>query len=155
MTAVNPETDLLIERRMRAAPETVWRCWEEPDLFRAWFTPPPVEVTDVDNELVPGGRAYVVMKLPDGTLMPSDGAFVHVERHRRLVFTDTMLRGFRPAPAPFMTADVTLTPADGGTLYRAHVMHADADARRRHEEMGFHDGWGTTLEQLDRLSATL
>jgi len=28
------------------------------------------------------------------------------------------------------------------------VKHADAASRRRHEEMGFFDGWGKALEQL-------
>ena len=28
------------------------------------------------------------------------------------------------------------------------VMHGDEASTRRHEEMGFHDGWGKALEQL-------
>ena len=27
-------------------------------------------------------------------------------------------------------------------------MHPDPEARRSHDEMGFHDGWGTALDQL-------
>ncbi len=151
----NPETDLQIERLIRAAPDTVWRCWEEPELFRQWFVPKPVEVTEVDNDLRAGGRAFNVMKLPDGTLMENDGCFLLADKARRLVFTDGMLPGFRPAPDCFMVADVTLTPQDGGTLYHAHVMHRTAEQRESHEKMGFLDGWGTTLGQLDALAQTL
>lgn len=148
----NPETDLRIERLMNAAPETIWRCWEEPELFKQWFVPHPVEVTEVDNDLRPGGRAFNVMKLPDGTLMENDGCFLLADRHTRLVFTDGVLSGFRPSPKPaFMTADVRLIPQDGGTLYHAHVMHSDSNKRAEHEKMGFFDGWGTTLEQLAAL----
>ena len=43
------ERDLRIEKFMKARPETIWRCWEEPDLFKRWFTPPPVKVTEVEN----------------------------------------------------------------------------------------------------------
>ena len=95
------------------------------------------------------------MKLPDGTEMPSEGAFLLVEPYRRLVYTDATGPGFRPKDAPFMTADTRLTPTDEGTLYSAHVMHADAEARKRHEDMGFHDGWGTTFGQLADLAAKL
>ncbi|MCK0149700.1 SRPBCC domain-containing protein [Marivita sp. S6314] len=152
----NPETDLQIERVMRASPEAIWRCWEEPDLFKQWFVPPPVEVTEVDNDLRSGGRAFNVMKLPDGTLMENDGCFLLAEPCRRLVFTDGCLKGFRPAPTPaFMTADVRLIPQDGGTLYTAHVMHSDAAKKVEHEKMGFHDGWGTTFGLLDQLARTL
>src|SRR6056297_2179348 len=75
MADMNPETDLEIERMIRAAPETIWRCWSEPDLFRQWFTPPGVEVTECENVLEPGGRAFCVMKLPDGALIPGTGVF--------------------------------------------------------------------------------
>lgn len=152
----NPDTDLKIERLMKATPETIWRCWAEPDLFKQWFVPPPVEVTEVENDLRPGGRAFNVMKLPDGTLMENDGCFLLAERHRRLVFSDAVRSGFRPAPnAGFMTADVRLIPQEGGTLYQAHVMHFDAEKRLEHEKMGFHEGWGTTLDQLAELVTRL
>ncbi len=150
-----PETDLRIERHMKARPETIWRCWEEPDLFKQWFTPPPVEVTEVENILEPGGRAFVTMKLPDGTLMSTEGCFLSVKKPNLLVYSDAMTAGFRPAPEPFMTAIVETIEQDGGTVYRATVLHADQDARKKHEGFGFHDGWGTTLDQLARLVEAL
>jgi len=155
MADMNPETDLEIERMIRAAPETIWRCWSEPDLFRQWFTPPGVEVTECENVLEPGGRAFCVMKLPDGALIPGDGCFLLAVHPRRLVYTDAMLAGFRPKGEAFMCVDVTLTPVDGGTIYHAHVMHPTPAQRNEHLEMGFEDGWGTTLGQLDRLAAGL
>ena len=95
------------------------------------------------------------MKLPDGTLMENDGCFLLADRYERLVFTDGMLPGFRPAPDCFMVADIRLIPQDGGTLYSAHVMHRSSEQRKPHEEMGFHDGWGITPEQLDQLARRL
>ena len=151
----DPEKDLQIERLMNGNPQAIWRCWEEPDLFKRWFTPPPVEVAEVDYDLRPGGRSYVVMKMPDGSLMPSEGCFLVADRYKRLIFTDAVMKGFRPAETTFMTADIELTPKDGGTLYRVHVMHASAAQKDEHEKMGFHDGWGTTLRQLDELVATV
>lgn len=155
MADIDPETDLQIERLIRAAPEAIWRCWAEPDLFSRWFTPPGVEVVACENVLEAGGRAYCVMRLPDGTEMPGDGCFLLAEYPRRLVYTDGMRAGFRPNEQTFMTVDVTLTPAEGGTIYHAHVMHPDQASRDAHVGMGFHDGWGTTLEQLDELAAGL
>lgn len=155
MTDFDPTRDLRIEQPIKAKPEAIWRCWEEPDLFKQWFTPPGVDVTEVENNLRPGGRAYVVMKLPDGTLMPYEGCFLHVERPGLLVYGDAVATNWRPADKPFMTAIVELIPKNGGTLYRATVLHASAAAREEHEGFGFHDGWGTTLRQLAELAENL
>ena len=149
----DPETDLEIERLIAARPETVWRCWTDPALFAQWFAPRPVEVRDVLYEFRPGGRAELTMVLPDGTVMPLRGCVVEVDPARRLVTTDALMGGFRPAEAPFMTAIYTFTEAEGGTRLHAHVLHATAAGRLQHEEMGFHDGWGTTFEQLSDLAA--
>ena len=69
----------------------------------------------------------------------------------RLVFTDTLLGGWRPADAPFMTAVITLRDHPEGTEYAAHVMHKSQADRDTHEEMGFYDGWGTVIAQLAAL----
>ena len=151
----NPETDLQISRLMNARPETIWRCWAEPALFKQWFTPRPVEVTEVDNDLRSGGRAFNVMRLPDGTEVHNEGCFLLADPARQLVFSDAMQSGFRPAASPFMTCDLRLTPQANGTLYACHVMHPTAGDRDRHVEMGFFDGWGTALEQLDALARAL
>jgi uncharacterized protein YndB with AHSA1/START domain len=67
---------------------------------------------------------------------------------------DALLPGYRPAPEPFFTAVVTMEPTgpgDGYTRYVARALHADPEARNRHEEMGFHHGWGAALDQLVEL----
>lgn len=98
----------------------------------------------------------ITMESPDGELFPNNaGCFLQVEPERLLVWTSVMREGFRPAePAngaadlPF-TGRIELTPtADGGTHYRAVVIHADKAGADRHREMGFHAGWGAALDQL-------
>ena len=46
------------------------------------------------------------------------------------------------------TAVISLEPHGQGTRYTALVIHGDEEARKKHEAMGFHDGWGTALDQL-------
>jgi len=38
---------------------------------------------------------------------------------------------------------------DGGTSYTAIARHRSSEARQSHEDMGFFDGWGTVITQLD------
>jgi uncharacterized protein YndB with AHSA1/START domain len=68
---------------------------------------------------------------------------------KKLVFTDTLLPGFRPAPNPFFTAIVTIEPhGSNGTRYIARAIHGNPETKKKHEEMGFHEGWGTVLNQM-------
>ena len=79
-----------------------------------------------------------------------DAAFLVVDDLRRLVFTNAIDSGWRPAtPDPVsMTAEVTLSDHPDGTDYRVIVRHGDPAARARHEKLGFADGWGSVTAQL-------
>lgn len=153
----NPELDLILERELDAPVERVWRCWTEPEHLKHWFVPKPWSVSHVEIDPRPGGIFHTVMRSPEGQDQNGEpGCFLIVEPHRRLVWTDGLGPEFRPRDTAFMTADLGFAPsASGGTLYRAWVLHADAEARRRHEDMGFHDGWGTVAEQLATYARTM
>ena len=82
--------------------------------------------------------------------------------NQRLVWTDALRPGYRPSDSPFasgplthLTVFVTLEPEGTGTRYVATVLHGDEAARKQHEEMGFYEGWGTTLDQLVALAKTM
>jgi uncharacterized protein YndB with AHSA1/START domain len=47
-----------------------------------------------------------------------------------------------------MTGVLTIEPHGSGTRYVAMALHHDQAARKKHEEMGFHDGWATALNQM-------
>ena len=108
-----------------------------------------------DVDLRPGGVFRTVMRGPEGQEVDSAGCYLEVSEHQRLVFTDALGPGYRPTGEPFMTAVVTMTPEGPGTRYRAVAKHATSDVRRKHEEMGFHEGWGTALDQLVDVAKTL
>ena len=84
------------------------------------------------------------------------GCILEVVPGRRLVWTDLLGPGYRPAPDSFgMTAIILLEPEGDGTLYRAIALHRTPDQRKQHEDMGFHQGWGTAADQLDSVAVAL
>jgi uncharacterized protein YndB with AHSA1/START domain len=149
--------DLILTRKLAASPDRVWRCWTEPALIRQWIAPKPVMTKDVIIDLRPGGRFYFLMIMPDGAEYPNDGCILAAEPNRRLVFTECLTEGFRPASDVMlpMTAEMTFKPDGAGTLYTARALHGSAEFRDKHLEMGFHDGWGTAATQLDELAQTI
>jgi uncharacterized protein YndB with AHSA1/START domain len=120
-----------------------------------WFVPKPWSLADCEVDLRPGGAFNTVMRSPEGESFPNIGCFLEVVDERRLVFTDTLSAGYRPSANPFFTAVVTMEPDGSGTRYVARAIHGTVENRKRHEEMGFHEGWGAALDQLVAYAANL
>lgn len=150
------ELDLSFTRVVDVPRAKVWRCWTEPELLKQWFTPAPWKTVEADLELRPGGKFYTRMRGPEGEDMPGTGCFLEIVPQKRLVWTDALGPGFRPALEPFMTGVIELEDAPGGgTRYTARVLHKNAEDRRRHMDMGFEPGWNKALDQLVALAKTL
>lgn len=150
----DPQLDLRLERLVDVPRELVWAAWTRPEHVCKWFTPAPWSVANCEIDLRPGGKFLVVMRSPEGQEFPNDGCYLEVVPQERLVFTDTLLPGYRPAANPFMTAVITFEQRGAGTLYTATAMHRDEESRRKHEAMGFQQGWGKALDQLVALAKT-
>ncbi len=156
---LNPELDLSFDRVVDVPPEKIWAAWTTPELLLPWFCPLPWQTVDCEIDLRPGGRFYTVMQSPEGQKFPNDGCYLEIIANKKLVWTNALQPGFRPAKQPeaspghecaefLMTATIALEPHANGTKYTALVQHADEQARVKHEKMGFYEGWGTCLDQL-------
>lgn len=150
---IDPKLDLVLERSVDVSPDLVWMAWTEPEHLVKWFTPAPWTTAECEIDLRPGGAFRTVMRSPDGEQIPNSGCYLEIVTERRLVWTNTLLAGFRPKSLESQlmfrfTAAIHIEPDGRGTKYTAHVMHGDEAQKQKHEEMGFHGGWGTALEQL-------
>jgi uncharacterized protein YndB with AHSA1/START domain len=145
---IDPKLDLVLERVVDVPRDLVWKAWTEPEHLMPWFCPTPWSVSECQIDLRVGGQCRTVMRGPEGQEMPNIGTYLDIVPMERLVFTDALTGGFRPSGGGFMTALILLEDAGTGTKYTAIAKHADPAMRMKHEEMGFHDGWGTALTQL-------
>jgi len=145
---IDPRLDLVLERTVEVPRARVWAAWTQPELVKRWFTPAPWQTVDCEIDLRPGGIFRTTMRSPEGQDFPNVGCFLEVVSEERLVWTDALLPGWRPAPEPFMSAMLLFEARGSSTHYTAIAMHRDEAARQKHEEMGFHHGWGAALDQL-------
>jgi uncharacterized protein YndB with AHSA1/START domain len=145
---INPALDLVLERDIDVPVELVWKAWTTPEHLRQWFAPKPWTITSCDLDLRPGGAINFVMRSPEGQEYPNTQCYLEVTPFERLVVTDALQAGYRPSPQPFFTAVIELAKNGSGTRYKAVAIHGNAEARQKHEQMGFHQGWGTVLTQM-------
>lgn len=148
MTVENAE--LTISRYIDAPPANVWKAWSTPEHLAQWWIPKPIECKVLKLDLHAGGGFHTLMREGDGEFQPHvEGCFLDVVPERRLVFTTVLAEGWRPIePWLALTAIITFDPEQSGTRYSSRVLHKSVEDSRKHEEMGFQDGWGTTIDQL-------
>jgi uncharacterized protein YndB with AHSA1/START domain len=150
--AVDPNLDLTISRIIRAPRAVIWKAYTDPERFSQWWVPAPARCRVLEMEIAPGGAFITEISEDGGPFAPHMSAcFLAADEMERLVFTNALLGGWRPAEHPFMTAIISLKDHPEGTDYTAHVMHRSNADRNMHEELGFYDGWGTVIEQLATL----
>jgi len=158
-TRNNGHLDLLLERTIDAPRSLIWKAWTDPGHVKKWWAPAPWTTSHCEMDLHPGGVFRTVMRSPEGQEFPHVGCFLELIENEKMVMTNALEPGYRPASVgkggemadcadiPF-TSILTLKERGGKTHYSVVVFHMDEAGRRRHEEMGFHDGWNICIEQL-------
>ena len=156
--------DLVLERTLDAPVDLVWRAYTDPEHLKQWFAPKPYQITECELDLRPGGIFRIRMTGPDGfdTGHGNASCVLEVVEAQKLTWTSALGPNYRPREMGEgcesfpMTAVISLADAGNGkTHYKAIALHKDAKDRDAHEQMGFHDGWGTTAAQLEDLAKSL
>ncbi|TCS35126.1 uncharacterized protein YndB with AHSA1/START domain [Paucimonas lemoignei] len=156
----DPRLDLTFTRTIDVPREHVWAAWTRPEYIKQWFTPAPWRTVDCEIDLRPGGAFRTVMESPDGQQFPNVGVYLEIVDNEKLVWTNAMTPGWRPANIDgdndfAFTAMIELESKGEETVYTATVIHRDEEGRKRHEAMGFYEGWGAALDQLVALARTM
>jgi uncharacterized protein YndB with AHSA1/START domain len=144
--------ELVLSRIIHAPRERIFQAWTT-ELSR-WWGPHGMTTPFVEMDLRPGGIFRTIMRAPDGTEYPTKGVFLEVVENEKIVFTDAFDAGWEPSTDIFFTAITTFEALPGGrTNYTARALHWTVENRAKHEQMGFHHGWGESLDRLVALVA--
>jgi uncharacterized protein YndB with AHSA1/START domain len=145
------DRELVITRLIDAPRERIFAAWTGPKQLAQWRGPHGMTTPVCEMELRPGGIFRTAMRDQEATEYPYAGVFLELVAPERIVFTDAFGAGWQPSAQAFMTAIVTLEAEDGRTRYTARALHWSAADREKHEAMGFHQGWGESLDRLEQL----
>lgn len=143
-------SELTISRFIKAPPATVWKAWSTPEHLAKWWIPAPIECQVVKLDLRPGGSFETRMRQGGGAFQPHvDGCFLEIVPEARLIFTTVLTEGWHPAePWLALTAIISFDAEGSGTRYASRVLHKNAADAKKHDDMGFQEGWGTAIAQL-------
>jgi uncharacterized protein YndB with AHSA1/START domain len=147
--------ELVLTRIIDAPPEKVFKAWTDPELLKQWFAPLPYTTPVAELDVRPGGATLIVMRSPEGVDMPHRGVYLEVVPNERLVITDAYTQAWEPSEHPFITVVLTFEKSGGKTKYTARVLHWTVADCEKHEQMGFHEGWGRCADQLAALAASI
>ena len=137
--------ELSVTRFIAAPPAKVWDVMT--NRIEDWWCPKPWRAEFAMLERRAGGTSTCTMYGPDGEVHPHPGTVLAWDEGRRFAFTDAIVGDLEPA-GPFMIGIWSIEAEGSGTRYTARARHwTEADAKR-HQEMGFADGWGACADQL-------
>ncbi len=145
------ERELTLIKTIAAPRAKVFEAYINPELLKQWWAPKPWLTTDVTIDPRSGGVFNFVMQSPEGVASPYEGMLLEVVPNEKFVFSDAFTLGWIPTEDPFMVGIITFEDADGGTKITAVARHWTVEAKERHEKMGFHEGWGQAVSQLEEL----
>lgn len=147
------DLELKITRVIAASPARLYQAWTRQ--LAQWWGPHGMTTPFCEMDLRAGGVFRTLMRAPDGAEYPTKGVFLEVVENERIVFTDAYAEGWIPCPNPFFTCITTFEALPRGrTRYTARALHWTVASREQHEQMGFHKGWGESLDRLVALVET-
>lgn len=153
---LNPEKDLIFERTIDITPAQAFRAWTDAELLPHWFCPRPWSVSEAKCDLRPGGLFFTIMNGPNGERFENNGCFLELVQDQKVVWTDLLGGDYEVKDQGLCLCIVTFTPdGQGGTHYKAIARHKNTEDKKKHEEMGFQEGWGIACDQMVALMKSL
>ena len=156
--AVNPKTDIVLERFIDAPKHLVWEALTKPEHVKEWYMPKPWgSVSHCEMDVRPGGIFRIDIATAGGQEVPNLGCFLEAVPMERLSWTSMLFPGYRPAVFDDIpiTAIVTLEAAGTGTRYVFTALHRDEADREKNAASGWLEGTEIALDQLAAHVASL
>jgi uncharacterized protein YndB with AHSA1/START domain len=142
--------ELTITRLINAPKELVFKAWTDVKMLAKWWGPDGFTSPVSEIDAKPGGKIYIDMKAPDGTVHPMDGEVHEIIPNERFVFTSAALDEKDNRLFEVMNT-VTFTEENGKTRLTLHAKVSNIRTEGRQHVSGMTEGWSQTIDRLINL----
>ena len=145
---------LRMVREFDAPRELVFRAYSDCEAIKQWFGPEPWPVTYCELDFRPGGRWHYCMTGPNGEQGWGIAIYEEIDEPARIVYRDAFSDEAGNVVPPEGRVTVSFEErGPGRTLFRAQTVYASNDERDQVIAMGVEEGFGVSLDQLERYLA--
>jgi uncharacterized protein YndB with AHSA1/START domain len=160
--------DFILTRFFDAPRALVWKCWVEPSHLARWFGPRgfTCPVCEIDPQV--GGKFRIVIRSADGADYAMFGVFREIVPMARIVKEDDMSEHseeWKDMVDPGRKGDahrqiravttVSFAEEADGTRVTVHMAFPSPAMRDNFVKTGMVEGWSSTLDRLEDLTAAL
>lgn len=135
-------------RRLAAPRELVFKLWTDPKHLAKWWGPNGFTNPVCEFDARPGGRIYIDMTGPDGTVYPMNGTVEEIVPPERLVLRCDCCGDAEGNPGVVSITTVTFHAEADGTRLVVEAEVVKAEDFARDALAGMEQGWSETLDRL-------
>jgi len=150
------EIDIVMTRTFKVPRDLLFRLWSEAGHVKHWWGPEGFITQQVEIDFQVGGRFFVSMAAPDGTLYPCEGIYRDIVHNERIVYEGHALIDNPCGAGLPPQATVTVTFGDerhkDGSLHTRLTLHTRLLAPERTQAAirgGYVIGWQGALNRLE------
>ncbi len=139
---------LSFTREFDAPRELVFRVWTDPLRLARWWGPAGFTNPVCEFEARPGGRIYIDMTGPDGTVYPMGGEVREIVPPERLVFASTAFEDAEGVPGLEAINTVSFVEVGDRTIVTLEARVVRAVPEVTGALAGMEQGWSESLLRL-------
>ena len=139
--------EVIFTRVFDAPPELVFKAYTDPDLLRQWLGPRALTMTEIQQDLKPGGTWRFVHRDAEGHTFGFHGVFHTVTAPQQIVRTFE----FEGVPGHVLLETATFEEQDGKTKLTGQSVFQSVEDRDGMVSSGMESGMNEGMDRLDEL----
>jgi uncharacterized protein YndB with AHSA1/START domain len=145
---VQEKKEVKITRIFNAPRVLVFEAWTNPKHIELWWGPQGFTNKVCQADAHPGGKIYIEMKSPDGTVYPMNGVYKEIIKPEKIVFVSGALdQNGRNIFEVLNT--VTFDEENGHTKLTLHAIVENISDEARPYVDGMNQGWNQCIDRLE------
>lgn len=149
------QKELILTRILNAPRELAFKAWTDPVHLAKWWGPKDFTNPVCRADARPGGKIYIDMTGPDGTVYPTTGHYEAIDEPNSLVLITKAFEDEHGIAQLEVRNTITFEDIDGKTRLTLHAVVLKATPELAQAVAGMATGWSQSLDRLVALAATL